>query len=93
MLNGEPDPKYANKSLAFACVKEKVRQQLKSPSTAEFQHNIDMQIETTDNLSYKIGGYVDSQNSFGAMLRTNFVCSLTVKPETQSCLTNCEFPQ
>lgn len=93
MLSGDPDPKYANKTTALVCAKQKVREQLKSPSTAEFQPSIDMRVETADNLSYKIAGYVDSQNSFGAMVRTNFACDLTVHPESKSCTTGCQLAE
>ncbi len=93
MLSGDPDPKYANKTTAVVCAQMKVKEQLKSPSTADFQPSIDMQIETTDNLSYKIAGYVDSQNGFGAMVRSNFVCDLTVHPESESCTTGCQLTE
>lgn len=44
--------------------------QLKSPSSAKFS-NIE---KASDDLWQYVRGSVDSQNSFWAMLRTNFVC-------------------
>lgn len=90
MLSGEPDPAITNRNLALACAKTKVKEQLKAPSTADFQPSRDMRVETADNLSYKIAGYVDSQNGFGAMIRSNFTCDLTVHPESDSCTTRCQ---
>ena len=91
--SAEPDPARENKTTAIVCAKHEVEQKLKAPSTAEFQRSSDMIIETKDNLSYKIGGYVDAQNGFGAMLRTHFICSVTVHPETKGCDTDCSIDQ
>lgn len=93
MLSGEPDPAITNRNSALVCVKQKIMEQLKAPSTAEFQASSDMIIETTDNLSYKIGGYVDAENGFGAKIRTHFICSTTVDPATQTCVTDCSIDQ
>ena len=89
MLSGEPDAAHTNRTSAIVCVEQKIREQLKAPRTAEFQSNRDMIIETKDNLSYKIGGYVDAQNGFGAKLRTSFICSTTVDPQAKTCVTDC----
>jgi len=47
-----------------------VKQRLKSPSTASFNNYPD--ITYIGDSSFKVISYVDSQNSFGAMLRTKF---------------------
>jgi hypothetical protein len=51
-----------------------VKQQLKSPSTAKFSS------ETVSSLgggTSNIDGVVDSENSYGAVLRGTFGCQLT----------------
>lgn len=53
-----------------AC-EEFVEKRLKSPSTAEF----DTQVSGSDG-AYTVTGTVDSQNSFGAMIRNDFNCEV-----------------
>jgi ribosomal protein L40E len=60
----EYNDKYEAKDRALFIVKG----MLKSPSTAQFS---DPTITKTANV-FEVIGYVDSQNSFGAMLRTDF---------------------
>ena len=60
-------------STVIAVAQIKVRNVLKSPDTAKFpsgpeEHLID-QLETN---KWKVSSYVDSQNSFGAMLRSHY---------------------
>lgn len=55
---------------------------LKAPSTAEFQSVNDFSAELYvsegdgGHFSYKVAGYVDAQNSFGAKIRTRFNCAV-----------------
>lgn len=49
---------------------------LKAPSTAQFQEEF-IYSSTEPNI-IKVKGYVDSQNSFGAMLRADFTCEYFV---------------
>lgn len=60
----------------FAC-RGFVEKSLKSPATAEFQnYNKFAANQDSGSNNYWVSGYVDSQNSFGAMIRTNFACEL-----------------
>jgi len=60
-----------------------VEKSLKAPKTAEFQNTLDFEVEhikgdkknPQKNL-WKVAGYVDAQNSFGAMLRNRFYIEL-----------------
>ena len=62
---------------AYRTATDYVRQQLKSPSTAKFPSITDANITwTPDGRLYTIFSYVDSQNSFGAMLRTQWFAKL-----------------
>lgn len=66
----------ADRSLEGAAMCETfVKQQLKAPATARFSE------ETTTKVAedeYATTGAVDSQNSFGALLRSHFRCDLTI---------------
>lgn len=53
-----------------------VKTRLKSPSTAEFNWNADDNIEKVNDTTFLVTGYVDSQNSFGAALRSNYSCTI-----------------
>lgn len=66
----EPNPYY----LRLLC-EDEVKARLKSPATAIFNHNT----PTTHSAS----GTVDSQNSFGALLRSQFYCSFAGETVTQ----------
>lgn len=54
-----------------------VRKYLKSPSTAEFSGVAETTVYDKGNKKYTVIGWVDSQNSFGAKLRTKYACRTT----------------
>lgn len=56
---------------------EFVKRELLAPSTAEFCPTRDYLITDLGDETFLISGYVDSQNGFGAQIRTNF--SITLK--------------
>lgn len=49
---------------------------LKAPSTAKFQPFEEITIHHNDDDTYTIHSYVDSQNSFSAMIRSNYSITL-----------------
>lgn len=51
-----------------------VKRQLKAPATAKFSEESAAKVS---DVEYTAAGSVDSQNSFGAMLRSTFACDLT----------------
>ena len=57
-----------------------VRDSLKSPSSAKFPTIVDSNviIRKISTDKYSVAAYVDSENSFGAMLRTYYACSVTL---------------
>jgi hypothetical protein len=66
---GDPDPEDAVKD---AC-QSSVESRLKAPSSADFGG----QIATDDGGgSWTVEGSVDAQNSFGAMMRTDYTCTV-----------------
>lgn len=65
--------KRLDKWTAWSRAQSAVRSQLKTPGVAEFPWDPDPGSFKRTADGYVISGYVDSQNSFGAMLRTRFV--------------------
>lgn len=62
----------------MAVVKPAVCRCLKSPSTAQFPEEV-IQIVGSDESGYKVTGYVDSHNSYGGMMRTDFAVTVSVR--------------
>jgi hypothetical protein len=69
-------PTDRNKYLAPVKCEEAVTAQLKSPSTANFASYSSRQVTDDGNGKYYVRSYVDSQNSFGAQIRTGFLCKV-----------------
>jgi len=63
---------------AYFYGKEYVKKSLKAPSTAKFGSYGNSSVYHYTGCKFVVKGYVDSQNSFGAMLRSNY--SVTLKP-------------
>ena len=62
---------------AYYTATQFIKKRLKSPSAAEFPKPKEATIQLLeDGATYKIFGYVDSQNSYGAMLRVNWYAKL-----------------
>ncbi len=66
---------------AIITAEEIISNKLKAPATAKFQTTPDFYQK--DSL-YEIKGYVDSQNSFGAMLRSKYFVRLIYVPSNDS---------
>jgi hypothetical protein len=62
-------------SSAFTRCQRYVRDRLKAPATADFPF-LDRKTWKFDDDVYVVKSYVDAQNSFGAMLRTNWHCKV-----------------
>jgi hypothetical protein len=60
---------------AYIYSKKFVERQLKAPSTAKFCDYDEASVSTADG-SFVVTGWVDAQNSFGAMIRNGYVCKL-----------------
>ena len=61
---------------AYVMAQDFVSSQLKSPSTAKFQNYSKDLVQDLGSGRYKISAYVDAQNSFGAMMRNQFTCTV-----------------
>ena len=73
----KPPAKRVNKSLAYIMCEKMVAKKLKSPKTAEFASDWTNHVSYLGDGKYKINSYVDSQNSFGALVRSKFSCVMT----------------
>lgn len=63
---------------AWVVCKDFVTQRLKAPSTATFpaSNSDGVTITKLDSVQFRVNAYVDSQNSFGAMIRTQYSCTV-----------------
>jgi hypothetical protein len=59
------------RSSLFASCEELVKNELKSPASAQFSGETQSNL---DSSTVNIDGTVDSQNGFGAMIRSTFEC-------------------
>ena len=64
-----------NSYYAYELIKNYVKENLKSPSTAKFPSKQEVEI-TKNKDTYIIRGYVDSENSFGATVRTKYIAEI-----------------
>ena len=72
----KPEVKPEDKSiLAYIQCQGFVKDRLKAPATAEFSYSDFTSSALVDN-QLTIKSYVDAQNSFGAKLRNNFLCTV-----------------
>lgn len=64
---------------------DEVKARLKSPSTAEFSYDgSGVRKHETKNF-YFVDGFVDSQNGFGAVIRSPFRCKITYNNKSLYC--------
>jgi hypothetical protein len=62
-----------NKTMAYVMMQEFVKRNLVSPGSAKFEWISEPDCKITkDGFDYTISSWVDSQNAFGAVLRTRF---------------------
>jgi hypothetical protein len=60
-------------TMAFIQCQDHVRKRLKAPSSADFPL-LERSVTKTAENTYKVVSYVDAENSFGAKLRSSYVC-------------------
>lgn len=62
----------------MAVVKPAICAQLKSPASAQFPVDL-ISIVGDETRGYQINGFVDSQNSYGAMIRNDFTAEVSIE--------------
>jgi hypothetical protein len=65
---------------AYVASMKLVKNELKAPSTAKFASYQDSKISKIDLDEWQVSSFVDSQNSFGAMIRTRYTIVIHVDP-------------
>ena len=78
---------------AWTAAQLEVERNLKSPSTAKFPWSSEGYVTKIDNNTFDIQSYVDSENSFGAMIRTNFSCTVKFTGQDTYIVQDLEFWQ
>jgi hypothetical protein len=74
-------PKCSSPEFAYAWSEVLMKERLKSPASADFPA-VAQKINDLGGCRFYIRSYVDSQNSFGAMLRTRYGATLQCKGDT-----------
>ncbi len=64
-----------------------VTRQLKAPATAKFD-DATANVKKLNDTTFTIVSFVDSENSFGALLRSNYFCTITYRVGTNEVLCN-----
>ncbi len=62
----------------MSVVKPAICSRLKSPASAQFPVDL-ISIVGDDQRGYQIQGFVDSQNSYGAMIRNDFTATVSIQ--------------
>lgn len=79
--NPAPAGTKDHSAMAFTMCKEFVKGSLKSPGSAKFRNEFEEDGEVTvsgyGDGPFVVRSSVDSQNGFGALLRSNFVCTVS----------------
>lgn len=63
---------WATPSMAYVMTEKFVTEQLRAPATARFQGYSPDLVQNLGGGRFRITAYVDSENGFGAMIRTDF---------------------
>lgn len=80
------EPYIPNHAQVYNSVKNLVKKNLRAPITAVFPEISEVDISFTEGRTdkWEVEGYVDSQNYFGAMLRTKYKMILRYENATQT---------
>ena len=64
---------------AYVYAREIVKEQLKVPSSAEFQKAYEVSVVEVGDAKYSFQFWVEAENSFGAKVRTTYNCTMQRK--------------
>ena len=70
------DTSMTPSQIAWYGCRQAIENKLKAPKTAEFQRYSEKDIRNINDKIYYVYMYVDAQNSFGAMIRSDFTCNI-----------------
>ncbi|WP_288649637.1 hypothetical protein [Pseudomonas sp. UBA5568] len=74
-----------NTTMAFVMSQNFVKQRLKSPATAQFPYVNDQGVDVVPDgeCGFQVSAYVDSQNGFGALIRSSYRASISYDRATK----------
>lgn len=72
---------------AYFMSQEFLKKRLKAPATAKFPDYSEAYVHYLGDSIYTVVAYVDAQNTFGALLRNNYHCSLKYEGDNWSAIT------
>ena len=76
---------------ATVCAQQEVTAMLKAPSTAKFPWgSADSILYSPEKKTFDVISYVDAENGYGAMMRTNYVCTVADHHDTNMCDAQCQ---
>ena len=78
-----PQVKWPDNAEAWRACQGLVKTELKAPGTARFPAYSTASVKADWKGMYRVLSFVDSQNSFGALIRTSFVCAIRYDPNTR----------
>ncbi len=78
MASNQDDNSNDEASNAKVCAVMIVKNSLKSPSTADFCSYTEMTATSLEGRKWKVSGYVDAENSLGAVVRENWTVTLAL---------------
>lgn len=79
-IKDEPESLESQHTDAYFACREFVGQQLKAPATADFPRHDSPDVSVTGENPFTVRSVVDSENGFGASVRSRFTCSVTRLP-------------
>ena len=72
---------------AFVMSQEFLKKKLKAPATAKFPDYENKSVQYLGDSIYTVVSYVDAQNTYGALLRSGYHCSLKYEGENWQLIT------
>ena len=92
--NQNNNPNEPTKVDAWVMAQQFVEENLKAPGTAKWGWQIPDDVVTqTGPKTFRVNAWVDSQNTFGAVIRTKFVCELEYRGNGSWRMTRLNFQQ
>jgi hypothetical protein len=73
-ISSQPNLVLIRVKVIDSCQQE-LQKSLKAPSTAKFSSYSETEVAKADADTYLVNGWVDAQNSFGAVLRARYFCT------------------
>ena len=86
------DDEYGSRSMAIALAQDSIKNLLKSPSTAKFPSWFKIRHSRGEGeYVHSVSGWVEAQNSFGALIRNDWLVQLEFTPPDDWKILNVDF--